>query len=151
MTTKIGTIYDAIVDVIEANLTDYKRIANPYAMNENTFHQLSKGFGLAIGGGNDTERYLGCLVTWRRTFTVLLTEQMIATQNDHSTRETVEKSILDAHDILRKAFYNNSTLSGNAIKTTITDDAGVGFIATERAKFLVMEMVLEVEYQESPT
>jgi len=150
MTTKISQIYDAIVDVIEAELTTSVRIPNPYILDINSFLHLKKGFGVAIGPGDDTQRYIGCLVTWERNFTIAIIQQMVATQNNVGTREVIEKELLDDHDKLRKAFYNNSTLSGKAIKSTITDDGGVSFIDGDRLKFIALEMNLLVEYQEDP-
>lgn len=151
MPTKISEIYDACVNLIETTLpTDYLRIPNPYTVDVNTFLHLRKGFGLAIGPGVDTQRYVGCLVTWERTFSILLVKQVIATQNDVEVREVIEKDLLDDHDALRKAFCSNSTLGSLAIKSTVLGDAGVNFIDGERLKFLGLVMDLFVEYQEDP-
>lgn len=148
--TVISQIYDKVVDVIEAKLTTSTRISNPYVLDSNTFLHLQKGFGVAIGPGIDTERYVGCLVTWQRSFTIAIIQRMVTTQNNIGVRETIEKELLDDHDKLRKAFYLNSTLDGLAIKSTVTDDGGVSFIDDASGKFIALEMSLLVEYQENP-
>ena len=150
MATKIEDIYDAIVTTIEGELTTYRRLPNPYAPETSTFLQLQQGYGLAVGPGRDTERYVGCLVTWERVFTILLVNQITATQNNIDSRVIIEKDLLIAHDLLRKAFYNNSTLGGEAIKTTVSDDGGFQFLDAERLKFLTLEINLITEYQEAP-
>lgn len=148
--SKITNIYDAIITEIQTDLPTYKRLPNPYVVDSNTYLQLQNGFGLAIGPGNDTQRYVGCLVTWERVFTIILVKQVTSTQNNLGSRELIEKSLLDDHDTLRKAFYLNSTLGGEAIKSTVLDDGGIQFLDAERLKFLSLEMNLYVEYQEPP-
>lgn len=148
--SKIQEIYDALVTVIAFQLPDYIRLPNPYAVEENTFLHMRSGFGVSIGPGTDTERYLGCLVTWQRDFTITLVRQVFTTQNNTALRVDLEKDILDDHDNLMKAVYNNSTLSGKAIKTTAVADSGLSFIDGERLKFLAMEITVQVEYEDNP-
>ena len=150
MPTKIETIYDAIVNLIEGELTAHTRIPNPYVLDENDFLRLTNGFGVAIGAGVDTSRTVGCIVTWERSFTISLVRRIVTTQNNITEREKIEKDILVDHDLLRKAIYLDNTLGGNVMKATIVDDGGVNFIDGERLKFLAIDMNLLVEYQENP-
>lgn len=149
--SKIQEIYDAIISVVTAELPDYMRFPNPYAIDENTLIHMRSGFGVSVGPGTDTQRYLGCLVTWQRDFTVTMVRKVMATQNDLTKRVTLEKELLDDHDNLMKAIYNNSTLSGNAIKTTAIADSGLSFIDGDLLKFLTMEITVQVEYEENPS
>jgi len=70
MTTKIADIYDSIVTKLETILPNFQRVPNPYALDENTAILLRKAFGLAIGPGTNTERYVGCIATWERDYTI---------------------------------------------------------------------------------
>lgn len=151
MPVKIQDIYDEINTILAAELPEYMRFPNPYVIDANTFIHMKSGYGVSIGPGVDTERYLGCLVTWQRDFTITLVRQVLTTQNNLALREGLEKEILEDHDKIRKAIYNNSTLSGKAIKTTATGDGGVSFIDGDRLKFLAMEILIVTEYEESPT
>lgn len=148
--SKIEDIYDKLNAVVAATLPSYTRFPNPYAIDANTFLHLRQGFAVSVGPGADTERYLGCLITWQRDFTVTLVRQVMATQNDLPNRESLEKEILDDHDLLRKAIYNNSNLDQNAIKTTLVSDSGLQFLDGDRLKFLAIEMTINVEYEEQP-
>ena len=148
--SRITEIYDAIVSVLSTELTGYTRLPNPYSVDQNTFLYLQNGYGLAIGPGVDTERYVGCLITWRRDFTIIVVNQITTTMNNTDAKVIIEKGLLDAHDGLRKAIYLNSTLGGKAIKATLTDDQGVSFIDADALKFIAVEMTVSVEYQEDP-
>lgn len=148
--SKITDIYDAITAQLSTTLTGYVRIPNPYVVEENVYLLLQKGYGVAVGPGDDTERYTGCLMSWRRDFTVVVVNQITTTENNTDSRMVLEKSILDDHDKLIKAFWNNSSLGGNAIKSSITSDSGINFIDADKRKFFGFEMILEVEYQQDP-
>lgn len=147
---KILTIYDKIVDVLEAELPAHTRMPNPYEVSANTYLHLNNGFGVGVGSGQDTQRYVGCLVTWEQSYSIILVRRVVTTQNNTTAREVIEKDILADWDILRKAFYLENTLSGNAIKTTVLSHGGINFIDGDRLKFLALEMQLVVEYQEDP-
>lgn len=150
MPTKIENIYDAIVTICETQLSDYRRLPNPYQITENAFLKLQRGFAVAVGPGLDTERFIGCLMTWQRVFSVTIVRKVLTTENNLEIRENLEKDILVDHDLLTKAFYNDNTLSGNVLKSSITDDSGINFIDGDRLKFLAIELSLLVEYQQDP-
>ena len=149
MPTRIEDIYDALATLIETTLPGYVRFPNPYVITENTYLHMKSGYGIAIGAGVDTERFVGCQISWQRSFTVVLVKQIMTTQNITGKRELVEKEILDDHDALRKAIYLNSTLGEKAVKTTLVSDGGVSFIDGDRLKFLSMEIEIVTEYLES--
>lgn len=147
----ISTIYDAINSVLASKLTGHTQLPNPYEVTTNTYLHLNNGYGIGVGPGQDTERYVGCLVTWEQVYSVILVRRIVTTQNNTTTREAIEKNLLEDWDILRKAFYLNNTLSGNVIKTTVTSHSGINFIDGDKLKFLGLEMQLVVEYQDDPT
>lgn len=149
MSSKVLDIYDAIVDLIEATLPTHKRLPNPYVVDQNTYAQMTKGFGMAIGTGFDTERFVCDLVTWQRSFTIILVQRITTTQNNIGSRETIEKAILEDHDKLRKAFYLNSSLGEKAIKSTVSSDSGPTFVDADLLKFFTLEINLNVEYLET--
>lgn len=149
MPTKIEEIHEALCNLIAAELPTHKRFPNPYQIDANSFLHMTRGYGVAIGPGFDTQRDLGCHVTYERTFTVALVQKMSETQNSTGRRELVERDILEDHDKLVKAVYNDTNLSGRVISATVTDDGGVQFIDGDRLKFLALEMTIRVEYQDT--
>jgi hypothetical protein len=137
--------------VVGNALTGYVQFPNPYVIDANTFLHQKSGFGISIGPGSDTQRFLGCLVTWQREFDITLVRQVFATQNHTTNRVVLEKDILADHDVLMKAIYNNNSLSGYAIKTTLISDTGLNFIDGDKMKFLALEMQVLVEYEDTTT
>jgi len=148
---KVSTVYDALTAVISGQLTSHTQLPNPYEVDKNTYLHLNKGFGVAVGPGADTERYVGCLITWQQAYSVILVRRIITTQNNLTVRQSIEKDVLEDWDLVRKACYNNNTLGGEVIKTTVTDHGGINFIDADTLKFLALEMQVVVEYQEDPT
>lgn len=146
--TKIAEIYDAIIAKIAAKLPSFQRVPNPYALDENTAILLRKAYGLAIGPGTNTERYVGCLVTWQRDYTIGLIHQVVNTENDTLGRAMIEKDIIDAHREILLGFETDSTLGGKAIKAVVSSDGGIDYIQGNQSKYLALEITLTVEYQE---
>lgn len=151
MTTPVADIYEAIIDKLELVLPAFKRVPNPYSLDENTAILLRKAFGLAIGAGTNTERYVGCIATWERDYTIGLVTQVVNTENDTEGRASVEKDIIDAQRAILLAFETDSTLSTKCIKAVITDDSGINYIQGAESKYLALEITLRVEYQEPVT
>lgn len=148
MTTKIADIYDSIITKLETALPAFQRVPNPYALDENTAILLRKAYGLAIGAGTNTERYVGCIATWERDYTIGLVTQVVNTENDTLGRAMVEKDIVDAHREILLSFETDSTIDGQCIKAVITDDSGINYIQGAESKYLALEITLRVEYQE---
>lgn len=147
----ISTIYDAIASQIATSLSSHVRLPNPYQVDSNTYIHLNKAYGIGIGSGRDTERYLGCKVTWEQNYTIVLVRKIISLPNNTDQHVVIEKAIISDWDILRKAFYNNSTLGGIAYKSTILSHSGINFLDANLHKFLALEMDLVVEYEDTPT
>lgn len=147
----VTDIYDAIVTKITSAVSDYKRIPNPYDVEANTFLHLRNGFGIEIGPGFNTERFVSCISTWQRTYNIILVKQVLTTQNNTPIRVAIEKDILDDQNTLFKAFEIDPTLGGKVIKTVVQSDSGIAFLAFDNAKFLSMQILIDVEYQENPS
>lgn len=149
--TKIAEIYDAIVTKLATVLPTFQRVPNPYSLDENTAILLRKAYGIAIGPGTNTERYVGCLVSWQRDYTIGLIHQVVNTENDTIGRAMIEKDIIDAQRAILLAFETDSTLGGKAIKAVISSDGGIDYIQGTQSKYLALEITLNVEYQEPNT
>lgn len=146
--TAISDIYDAIITIVETELPAFQRVPNPYSLDENTAILLRKAFGLAIGPGTNTERYVGCIATWQREFTIGLVTQVVNTENDTLGRASVEVDLVEAHRLLLLTFETNPSLGGKCIKAVITGDGGIDYITGSQSKYLALEINLSVEYQE---
>lgn len=153
--TKISDVRDEIVTILDSILpvaSGWRRLPNPYVIDQNTYLQLQKGFAVRTDSGLNTERLITnqCAVTWERIFTIIIVRQMTATQNNVTSRDAIDQDLLDDIELIHKTFELNHALNGKAIKCIPVSDTGVNFIDAERLKFLSTEINLRVEYQFDP-
>lgn len=151
MTTNISTIHDAIVTKIQTFLTDYLQLPNPYIIEENPSTYLKKGFGVAVGPGERTNRVIGCQVSWQRTFNVILVNYVTTTDSNTTVRETLSKGLLEDHFTVLSEFEKAASLSGVAIDAIVQSDTGITYTKIDGAPYYVMEIDLTCEYLEDLT
>jgi hypothetical protein len=142
----IETVYDTFTDKVAAALTGYARIANPYDLADNPDIILRKGYGVAIGPGTNTERFVGCIATWEANFVVGIILQVASTENNVDGRSTTERNLLEGVEALLIAFENDPSLSGNVIKAVVNSHSGIQYIPGERGKYVAIEIDFTVEY-----
>jgi hypothetical protein len=150
--SKISTIHDYLVTLVSTQLPSYTELPNPYIPEENNELYLSKGFGVAVGAGQDRNRVVSCKLTWQRDFQVVLTNQITATDHDITQRQTVTKAILEDHYTLIDAIYKDTGLGGNAAKAEVFADSGLQFLTVgETDRYFVIILDVLVEYFEDLT
>lgn len=145
--TVIENIYDAIAAKIQVALPDYYRLPNPYNIEASNFLTRSCGYAIACGPGTQTNIQFGCSVSWERVFQVTLCQKMVASDNDTSGRENIDKKLLADHRKLLEAFYNDLSLNGIATDVDVIDDGGVEVIGVEE-KFLGIECTVLLKYED---
>ena len=150
--SKISDVRDEILSILDTILpaaSGWRRLPNPYVIDQNTYLQLQKGYAVRSDAGLNTERVITnqCEVTWERIFTIIVVRQMTATQNNVDSRDAIDQSLLDDIELIHKTFELNHALNGKAIKCIPVSDSGVNFIDAERLKFLSTEINLRVEYK----
>lgn len=147
----ISTLHDAIVTKISTNLTGYTQLPNPYDIEDNNKLYLKKGFGVAVGPGNRSDRIIGCKVSWQRFFNVTLINAVTTTDHNTTSRETIAKSLLEDHYTLLSQFEINAGLGGNAIDGIVIQDSGIEFIIIDGTPYYMSEIEIGVEYFEDLT
>mgnify|MGYP001393609270 CR=1 FL=1 len=152
MATKISDIYDEIVSICESALdASYKRIPNPYVPEDNAQIILDKGFGVAIGPGQRINLDV-CKMYYERFFNIVLVRLISATEHDVTTKEDIEKAILEDLQSVRIAIErDNNTLSGNATKTDYDSDSGIELLTSPVSgyKYYSLNVTLSVLYNET--
>ena len=149
--SKVSDIHDNLVALVRSILTTHKELPNPYIPEENNELYLTKGFGVAVGPGNRTDRLISCKHSYQRDYVVLLTRKMEATDHQTSRRQTVAKDILDDHFAVMDALEKDSTLSGEAIKAEFFSDSGIEFIEVDTSRYFIMSIDVTTEYLEDLT
>ena len=147
--SKISDIYEAIVSKIETALPTYNRIPNPYDIADNPDILLDAAYGIAVGAGINTQRFVGCATTWEREFTIGMINQKVNLENDTIGKASIEKNLLEDHKTLLLAIEKDPSLGGICIKCYLVSDGGIQYLDGDRGKFLALEVSLVVEYLES--
>lgn len=146
--SKISNIYDRIETIVEATLTDYRKIPNPYVAEENSETLLTKGYGISIGEGINTNRQICGKKSYSRSFVIPLINLVASTDHDVDRHAAIEKQVMEDHFSLWGAFELDSDLDGHAAKAITVSDGGLLFLEGERLKYLLMELIIGVEYFE---
>lgn len=144
--SKISQIHDAIVSIVATQLSNYKKLPNPYFAQDNNELYLSKGFGVAVGAGNRTDRLLSCQFSWQRNFTLVLTQLVGTTEHNTSQREVIVKSLLEDHTKVIEAIEKDSSLNGLCIRSEVFSDTGVQFLEGNSGRYFLIEIDIITEY-----
>lgn len=151
--SKITTIHDGIISLVSSTLpSTYQQLPNPYRPEFNNERYLTKGFGVAVGGSERTDRIVSCQSSWERRFQIILTNQITSTDHNIVSRETITKSLLEDHFLLVQAIEKDVSLSSSTINFRIESDAGIEFLEVgERGRYFVIVIEVLAEYLEDLT
>jgi len=152
VTTKVSTIYDALVTRCAAVLTSSVQIPNAYELERAGSLFLDSGYTIAIGPLENLETELTSLATFKRTFGITLTRKCAATESDATTRGTIEKQMAEDMLALAKDFETATAISAAGVADCqYMGDSGIEFLRTDTddGAFYVMAGVFAVTYQEN--
>ena len=151
MTTKITTIYGNIITLLEAELPDYQRLPNPYALEANAFQLLKKAYAVVVSGEENSNRYVGCKLSLIRQFNIILAKQITTTDHNVDKRSAIELDLLEDKVKLVRALEVDPDLAGNVIRYSYVGDQGIELFQAEnqKARFYGIQSLIEVEYTES--
>lgn len=147
--SSVSDIYDAYITFIEANLSSYSRIPDPYDPDKNASLFLNKGYGLGFGPATNTNRELKPRMSFGRQFFVILVNRITASELSGSSRGTQEKLLLEDSFTLIKAIESDDTFGGAGTQLTkYLSDTGIDFFGGKKAKYYSIEISFETEYFE---
>lgn len=149
--TKISDIYDNLVTAVDTALTGYDQISNPYTPEDNSELFMEKGFGIAFGPGENSERQLACRLSVKRTFDVILINLCGTTENNLADVESFQKTMHEDQLLIIKALEKDSDLSNTSAQLKFVDDRGLEFLETTDNKFFILQSTFMVEYFENIT
>lgn len=149
--SKISMIHAALIARLEAVLPTYRRLTNPYDIEDNNELYLTKGFGIAVGPGFRTDRLVSCQKSWERDFNILLTNQITTTDHNLSANETIQKNMLEDHYAVFADLEKETTLSAITIRSQVESDDGLEFVDLETSRYYLMQINVITEYLEDLT
>lgn len=149
----VSEIYDAMIAKINTELPAYKQLPDPYDPEANNNLYLTKGFGLAIGGADNTERFVSCKQSILREFIVIMTKRINVTDHATTKRDTLVKDLLEDQITLIKAIEADSDLGGSCVKATFISDGGIEIFESPdaKARYAVITSSYDIEYLEDLT
>lgn len=147
--SNISTIFDDFKSSVSALLSGHSQLTNPFDTAQNVESVLTRGYGIRLGPGNNTNRNISCKMSVQRELTLIITRKAYAQELNITGKESVEKQILEDQYLVIKAVQQSPTLGSSAItKIDYSSDNGIEFIFTDRDNFLKIETVFTVEYFE---
>lgn len=149
----ISTAYDALVDRVETVLDTanqgYRRIPNPYVVEDNNDLNLKKGYGVAILPGENTNRVVNCKFSISRTIEVVLSRLYTGDDENASTRATTEKLLFEDQYKLINNFEQDLTINGSTMYTKWVSDGGIEYLSGDSGRFFLLKTQFSLEYLES--
>jgi hypothetical protein len=156
MTTKVSQIYDAIVAKIPTVLTSFMQLSNAYEIERNDGLTLNAGFAVAIGDARNAKLDLTSQLQQQRTFSVMLTRQVAATEHDLTTSGSIAKQLAEDAFELVKALHKdgsiNGTPTGICTDLQFEGDSGVTLLRVSDEGFgayFVISLVFTAIYTEN--
>jgi hypothetical protein len=150
--TTISDIYDAVPVAIEAAISGYTRLPNPYEPERAPESMLAKAYGFTMGPGENPERDLSCQLQTRRLMAVTLTRAFALGEFDTTARATVEKELWEDHFSLVRTF-ERGVLSDVCPKCAYISDSGIVYLDVGEGggRYLTISSVFELVYFENLT
>lgn len=147
--SNITTIREALESVLFGVLTGYTKIPNPYELEKCSNMMLKKGFGIAFGPGQNTNRVLDCQMSIEREFAVILTREVTHTEHNAQGRETVEKALFEDQKLLIAKVEKDFALITGATRATYIGDSGLEYVGLENSRYFVLVSTFATEYFET--
>jgi hypothetical protein len=150
MTARITEIRDALNDLIEATVPDYKRLPD-FDIADNPNIMIQKGYRVAYSPAqNASNEWCNDTVQRIRTMTFAMTNQWVVT-NDSSSAEAYEDALITDQDAVVKAIVASPVLNpGTDIVTTYVSDNGLEYLldSEEKKQYVLIVTTITVNYFE---
>ena len=147
MSSKISTIYDALLTRLASNFPNHQRLPVVYSIESNPENYLDQGYALVIGAGLNSKRHLSCQLDIERTMTVVLTRQFWALELDASPKAAVEKLLLEDQYTLIADFEKNIALNDPSVSACeFVGDNGIEIVFLNKNSFLKITSTFRIRY-----
>jgi hypothetical protein len=149
----ITNAYDALLARIETKLDTaqegYFRLPNPYKPAENNDRFLLKGYGIVLGPGQNTNRFVNCKFSINRNVTIVLTRQYFAREDDAEGKAVTEKALFEDQYILINDLEQDISVNGQTMYTKYEADSGIEYVQGSTDRFLMLRTDFSMEYIET--
>lgn len=147
--SKVSDVYQAYLTKIGTLLPSHSRLSNPYKPDENPSILIKQGYGLQLGPGTNTNRNMGCSLSVRREFTVVITRLYLAREDDGAAKAVTEKQLLEDAVLIQLDVERDPTINSTATSSFYISDGGIEYVSNDTDRFLKTEIKFESEYFEN--
>jgi len=148
MTTKITSIYDAIIDKLEAILPARTRIPNPYELLDNPYQFLKNGWGLRYDGGERLPFEI-CNRRDSHSFAIILTQEFLRVESRQDSFDDPTKSLLEDIHLCKEAFFAVDNIGNQDImKIDVTTNTPLEAASGDKYNLLKIEVAVIIEFFE---
>ena len=141
----ISTLHDAVINRVSTTLSGHLRLSNPYQLEQNPDRYLEQGYGVAFGGGINSDRQVACKLSMQREIVISITRRYLGQETDVTSKATLDKQLYEDQLLVIKDLYDNITEA--PIK--FVSDGGTEFIVSDKSNYLALRSTFQIEYFES--
>jgi len=148
--SKITTVYNTILTKVAGLFPSKTKIPLPESLPDNDNNLLRDGYGVMVGAST-----ISALDTFKdsnisREFTIVFTEELIRTNHDADSRDTVLLSILEDMVTLKQDFLNFDQLGidSSIEKVTFVGSSGVEYANIDDFSIMTMNITFSIDISE---
>lgn len=151
MTTKVTSLFDALVTVVAATVSGAHRLPNPYDLEHQPARLLENGYAIVMGPTRKLQNNVASQFLIVRDVGIVLTRLIATTQANATHRASIEKTLFEDQLAVIKAINANVTLGGIVADVSWQSDAGLEFLETQDAagRYFVLSSAFAVTYLET--
>lgn len=148
MTTKITTVFDDLLAKVEALLPNHTKIPDPYNLENNTSVFLEQGFGMTVGGQDNSNRMISCKASTDHDFEIKISRKYYSLDSDTTAKDQTQKNLCEDFALLKLNIESDPTLA-NGGNIRWTGSSSIESVFTEKNYFLSLTGNVSVEYFDS--
>lgn len=147
--SSITTIYNALIDELEALFPLKNRMHNPYNLDNNPDICKKDSWGLRVG---DAEHVVNefCTLSLKRTFTIVVMKNFVTLSSKEDGFDAVSVSLLEDQQSICQSLYSPAEIGqGSTIDIIdITSISGVQEMVSDEKKYLFSEVTFNITISE---
>jgi hypothetical protein len=148
--SNVSLVYQGLIQKVSGLFPDKTRIPNPYNLQDNIDKLLCDGFGIKVGPESGSEYAEFNSFTVSRTFSVVLTREMVATSSDSDVPDDISLKLLEDIYEARKMIFGPEKMGLSSIlNVSIGSSDGVNEVKSGQRKFLSTEFSFSIDINEN--
>ena len=137
------------LNIVFPSVDGWYRLSDPNDTEENFSAFLSKGWCLLIESGENTNRKLSEIHTFRRTYNVQVSVQVYGNERDSDIYDESVKTLLEASESLQLSIIKDQSLGSDNSGIVARIIGDTGFLPLEspdgKSKFITTSITIDVE------